>query len=306
MKSRLTIIALLATMACETQDPGLQFNAFKSIEDECAFQAGSNPDLLGFTFDPLLFESFTLYGELQSTLGPPTLTLDQTSGRTLEGNVSTNITEFEYVFECDISGFAGPRQLFLPGSGGDPFCRDPRDPDRAFTGLDLVPLSMTLNGREASVVATRVVSPNLSNRFVEFFDIVEAAEECCGDTPAGMPCDTTTGSMSCNTVDMAVNADQDYTLDQIPDLVPFREAVFTGPGDGDFLGPLLMNIKGNYRGITNRGSSLVSNEASFTLDVCAGCRSIPYQALVMRAASGMDSDAEAELEERNNFLSCFQ
>jgi hypothetical protein len=303
MKSRLSIIALLATVACETEDPGLQFNAFKSIDQECEFQAGTNPDLLGFTFDPLLYESFSLYGELQSTVLPPTALLDQESNRNLPGQLSTNVTEFEYVFECDLSGFAGPRQLFLPGSSAVPFCRNPRQPDADFNGEDVVPLSATLSAGEASVVATRVVSPNLANRLVEFFDLSLAADTCCANTPPGQEC-TTSGSNACDTVQTGIDEEK-FSRSQIADLIRFREAVQTTNMDPDFLGPLLLNIKGNYRGITNRGASLTSNEASFTLDVCAGCVNLPYQALRAAAAMG-DTDAETALEEFNIVLNCFE
>ncbi|MEM6859293.1 MAG: hypothetical protein AAF627_00965 [Myxococcota bacterium] len=306
MKTRLSIIALWAIVACDTEDPGLQFNAFKTIENECTF-TDANPDLLALTFDPELYDSLRLFGSLQSTLLPPTEILDQPSMRNLPGQITTNINAFEYAFECDISAFAGPRQLFLPFPGNDPavpLCRNPHDPDADFSGEIVSPVFGSIIGGEITTVATRVVSPQLADQLEEFLELSVPAAACCADTPDGQACDTSAPTVECQTTADLVTEGR-ILPSQPLELARFREVVLTTAQDPDFRGPLLLGVRGNYRGITNRGASLVSNEAGFNIQLCSNCVNLGFQDLQARAATG-DTDAEDQLEEFLNFLNCFE
>ena len=320
MKTRILMALLAATStACDNPSPGLRFDRFVTIQDECTFDTG-NPTMLGFAFDPRQQRSLLLRGEVTSTLDTPPVQVDLLSGENINFEQVIRVTEFEYQFECDDAALAQSDALFLPGVQ-QPFCS--REGEENIIGFDTVAVAANLLPNQTSIASTRIIPPLLADQLDAAFLNAVYVGSCCGID--GQECLDDQGNFappigdrpeSCGVVERLV---EESDVNAVLSLAPFATATTVADGMGNFVfedlpdfpspdpivpfaGFTRLDIMGNYRGVTSDGRELTSNDANFDIEMCYNCIAAAIDAAL---ASG-DMAAAESAQERIERLECFQ
>ena len=271
MKRWLAILLAWGFTGCDNVDAGLTFVKYVRPDDDCLISP-DDPSAIFYRFDPFFQGDLEVFAVMRNELEPPEQEFNEDLGLGIEPATEITVTEFEYVYECDASVFAGAGQLFLPalGASGVPFCQNPRDQGGAFQGFDVRPVdSASIDPGETEPVGVTLITGELGRRFEEMFELAINAEVCCSalseDLCAQGRIDELPANPECDEVRNAVLTER-LPVTEIENLRQFAKFDVTNP-DGWIGSAYQLRARGNYVGVTTGGRTLTSNEASLTLQL---------------------------------------
>lgn len=273
MKRWLAIMLAWGFTGCDNVDAGLTFVKYVRPDDDCLISP-DDPSAIFYRFDPFFQGDLEVFAVLRNELEAPEQTFNQELGLGITPATEITVTEFEYVYQCDASVFAGAGQLFLPGLGasGVPFCQNPRDESNAFQGFDVRAVDgASIDPGETEPVGVTLVTGELGRRFEEMFDLAVNAEVCCSaqtedlcgqgrieELPSNPECDELKNAVLNNRLPVA----------EVANLRQFAKFDVTNPPPGGWIGSAYaLQVKGNYVGVTTAGRTLTSNQATLTLQL---------------------------------------
>jgi hypothetical protein len=271
MKRWLAILLAWGFTGCDNVDAGLTFVKYVRPDDDCLISP-DDPSAIFYRFDPFFQGDLEVFAVLRNELEAPEQLLSDGTGLQITPATELTVTEFEYIYECDASAFAGAGQLFLPslGASGVPFCQNPRDPGGAFQGFDVRPVDgASIDPGEIEAVGVTLITGELGRRFEEMFELAINAEVCCSglseDFCAQGRIDELPSNPECDEVRTAVVTNR-LPVTEIENLRQFAKFDVTNPSGwiGSAYG---LQVKGNYIGVTTGGRTLTSNQATLTLQL---------------------------------------